>query len=94
MEKDLIAVEYKDLETKRNTTVIGVVSIELKDDGLLLTTEDEARSVKLAEDKIRRRELKLHLYYPGEDDLSKLLGNVGMFEHGHIIIDGREKSGE
>ncbi|MDR3294244.1 MAG: hypothetical protein LBT26_00220 [Clostridiales Family XIII bacterium] len=89
MERDLIAVEYKDSETKRNTTVIGVVGITLLDDGLLLTTEDAEKSVKLAEDPIRRRELKMHVYYPNADDLRELLGNAGMFEHGPNIIDGR-----
>ncbi|MDR0570573.1 MAG: hypothetical protein LBG71_05075 [Clostridiales Family XIII bacterium] len=89
MGRDIIAVEFKSLDTKRDTTVIGVVNIELLDDGLLLVTEDRSKSVKLTEEPIRRKEIKLHVYYPSHEDIEALLGNKGMFKHGLEIVDGR-----
>ena len=87
--REMLVAEFRNAEDKLNYAVIGVKAIKLEEDDLLVETEDESKSLRLNENPIKEKGLRLSVYYPNEGDINKLLANKGMFEHGLQIIDGR-----
>lgn len=87
--REMLVAEFRNAEDRLNYAVIGVKAIKLEDDDLLIETEDVSKSLRLGEDPIKEKGLKLQVYYPSDGDIQDLLANKGMFEHGLQIIDGR-----
>ena len=87
--REMLVVEFKNRENNLNYAVIGVKAIILEEDDVLIETEDQSKCLRLDENPIKDKGLKLSVYYPDEGDIQKLLANKDMFEHGLQIIDGR-----
>jgi hypothetical protein len=87
--KELLAVEFRSAENKLHYAIIGVTAIKLEEDDLLFETENPEKNIRLSENPIKEKGLKLQVYYPTEDDIRELFGNSGMFDRGLKVIDGR-----
>ena len=89
--REMLVVEFRNSEDKLSYAVIGVKAIQLEEDDILIETEDASKSLRLDENPIKEKGLRLSVYYPSEGDVEKLLANRGMFGRGLQIIDGRSE---
>jgi hypothetical protein len=71
--------------------IVGVKSIELLENGILIRTEDQSKNVTLAEDELRKKDLKMTLYYPDTDDMAAIFAVKGMFGNKDAVVDGRHR---
>ncbi|MDR2457699.1 MAG: hypothetical protein LBD41_04385 [Clostridiales Family XIII bacterium] len=89
--EDVLIAEFKNPDNKKHYAVIGVKSVSLENDNILINTEDPTKSLLLFENPIRIKALKLNLYKPKHGEVSDLLGLKGLFANSMKIIDGRKK---
>ena len=87
--REMLVAEFRNEEDKLYYAVIGVTAIKLEEDDLLIETEDSSKNLRLDENPIKLKGMKLQVYYPTDGDIRYLLANKGMFEHGIQVIDGR-----
>jgi len=90
--REMLVAEFRNAEDKLYYAVIGVTAIKLEEDDLLIETEDSSKNLRLDENPIKSKGIKLQLYYPNEGDIRYLLADKGMFEHGLQVVDGRVDS--
>jgi hypothetical protein len=87
--REILVAEFRNAEDKLHYAVIGVTAIKLEVDDLLVETENPEKNVRLSENPIKKKGLKMSVYYPTEEDIQNLYGNQGMFAHGLKVVDGR-----
>ena len=87
--QEILVAEFKNTDDKLHYAIIGMTSIEKEDDDILIKTLDPEKYFRINEESIKANELSIHIYYPNEGDVEKLLANVDMFKHGLQIVDGR-----
>jgi len=87
--RELLVVEFRNAEDKVHYAVIGVTAVNNEEDDLLIETENPEKNMRLDENPIKEKGLKMSIYYPTEEDISNLFGNRGMFAHGLNVVDGR-----
>ncbi|MDR1961337.1 MAG: hypothetical protein LBQ16_03550 [Gracilibacteraceae bacterium] len=90
--KYLLAVDYRENALGKDVAVVGVKSIEKTDDGVVIHTEIPEKSVRLSQEVLKRRDLRV--YAPTEDDMRRLFANRGMFDNEGVLVDGRAEHEE
>jgi hypothetical protein len=87
--REMLVAEFKNAEDRVHYAVIGVTAIKKEENDLLIETENPEKSIRLDETPVKKKGLKIDMYYPTEGDVEALFGNNGMFGHAIVVIDGR-----